>query len=185
MCRLLGTDVENARSRELASVLLSMGGLGLRSTTRTREAAYWASWADCLFMVRNIHPVVVDRILDVLNRMDESESTRSAAALSHGLRPRPHDPEDREPGGFQHGWQHEAASRVECHFRDRNLMPRMAEHEMALLRSQSGPYAGMALSVTPASFFTRIDSTLFPFSSSGVSASRSRSRSVCADVAVP
>ena len=64
-----------------------------------------------------------------------------------GLRPRPHDPEDREPGGFQHGWQHEAASRVERHFRDRNLMPRLAEHEMALLRSQSGPYAGMALSV--------------------------------------
>ena len=67
----------------------------------------------------------------------------------------------REPGGFQHGWQHEAASRIERHFRDRNLMPRLAEHEMALLRSQSGPNAGMALSVAPASFLTRIDSALF------------------------
>ena len=121
VCRLLGTDVENARSRELASVPLSLGGLGLRSATRTREAACWASWADCLFMVRNRHPVGVDRILDVLKSMDELESTRSAAvaahhlagvegfevssweALSHGLRPRPHDPEDRVPGGFQHG----------------------------------------------------------------------------------
>ena len=100
MCRLLGTDIENARSRELASVPLSLRGLGLRSATRTREAACWASWADCLFMVRNRHPVVVDRI-----RMDELECTRSAAvaahhlagvegfevhsweALSHGLRP--------------------------------------------------------------------------------------------------
>ena len=62
-------------------------------------------------MVRNRHPVVVDRILDALNRMDALESTRSAAvaaqhlagvegfempsweALSHGLRPRPRDPE--------------------------------------------------------------------------------------------
>ena len=173
LCKLLG------RSCELASVPLSLGGLGLRSATRTREAAYWASWADCLFMVRKRHPVVADRILDALNNMDDVESTRSAAvaahhlsgvegfevpsweALSHGLRPRPHDPEDREPGGFQHGWQHEAASRVERHFRDRNLMTRLAEHEMALLRSQSGPYAGMALSVAPASFLTRIAPALF------------------------
>ena len=163
----------------LPAVPLSLGWLGLRSATRTREAAYWASGADCLFMVRNRHPVVVHRILDALNRMDALESTRSAAvaahhlagvegfevpsweALSHGLGPLPRDPEDREPGGFQHGWQHEAASRVERHFRDRNLMPRLAEHEMALLRSQSGPYAGMALSVAPASFLTRIDSALF------------------------
>ena len=126
MCRLLGTDIENARSRELASVPLSLGGLGLRSATRTREAANWASWADCLFMVRNKHPVVADRIL--MLRMDDFECTRSAAvaahhlagvegfevasweALSHGLRPQPRDLEDRE---FQHGWQHEAASRVE------------------------------------------------------------------------
>ena len=63
VCRLLGSDVENARSRELASVPLSLGGLGLRSSTRTREAAYRPSWADCLFMVRNRHPVVVERTL--------------------------------------------------------------------------------------------------------------------------
>ena len=56
VCRLLGTDVENARSRELASFPLSFLGLGLRSATRTREAACWASWADCLFMVTNRHP---------------------------------------------------------------------------------------------------------------------------------
>ena len=75
MCRLLGTDIENARSRELASVPLLLGGLGLRSATLTREAAYWVSWADCLFMVRNRHPVVADRILDGLNCMDELGSS--------------------------------------------------------------------------------------------------------------
>ena len=82
MCRLLGTDIENTRSRELASVPLSLGGLGLRSATRTREAAYWTSFADCLFMVRNRHPVMVDRILDALNCMDALESTRSAAVAA-------------------------------------------------------------------------------------------------------
>ena len=62
-------------------------------------------------------------------------------------------------------------------------MPRLAEHEMALLRSQSGPYAGMALSVAPASFLTRIDSALFRVLL--LRRLRPRSRSVCADVAVP
>ena len=114
-----------------------------------------------------------------LVHMDELESTRSAAvaahhlagvegfevpsweALSHGLRPRPHDLEDREPGGFHHGWQHEAASRVERHFRDRNLMSRLAEHEMALLQSQSGPKGRDGALSCPASFLTRIDFALF------------------------
>ena len=141
------------------------------------------------------------RILDALNNMDDVESTRSAAvaayhlsgvegfevpsweALSHGLRPPSHVPEDREPGGFQHGWQHEAVSRVERHFRDRILMTRLAEHEMALLRSQSGPYAGMALSVAPASFLTRIAPALFRVLL--LRRLHYLSRSACAHVAVP
>ena len=99
--------------------------------------------------------------------------------FSHGLRPRPHDPEDREPGRFQHGGQHEAASRVERHFRDRNLMPRLADSgrradPMQGWRSQLHPRVS-SLALTP---------FCFAFSSCGVSASRSRSRSVCADVAV-
>ena len=56
--------------------------------------------------------------------------------------------------------EHEAASRVERQFRSR-LMERMAEHEQALLRSQSGPMVGMALTASPSSFSTRIDPHLF------------------------
>ena len=67
-------------------------------------------------------------------------------ALLEGARPPPRDPEDHEPGGTRGGWQHEAASRVERNFRDRRLMPVMSRSEQALLRSQSGPFAGMALS---------------------------------------
>ena len=80
-------------------------------------------------------------------------------ALANGLRPPTHDADEFEPGA-KRGWQHGAASRVERQFRIR-LMERMAEHEQALLRSQSGPMAGMALTASPSSFSTRIDPHLF------------------------
>ena len=72
-----------------------------------------------------------------------------------------HDLDDQEPGVVRHRWQHEAASRVERDIRERRLMPRLADHESALLRSQSGPFAGLAFCTAPASFLTRIDSHLF------------------------
>ena len=81
--------------------------------------------------------------------------------LANGARPPCHDLDDQEPGVVRHGWQHEAASRVERDVRERRLMPRLADHERALLRSQSGPFAGMAFCAAPASFLTRIGSHLF------------------------
>ena len=66
-----------------------------------------------------------------------------------------------DPGGWRTGWQHEAASRVERYFRDTSLMPRLNDTEMALLRSQSGPLSGAALSTAPTCFHTRIESHLF------------------------
>ena len=39
-------------SDETVSLPLSKGGLGLRSAVRSRVAAHWASWADCLPMVQ-------------------------------------------------------------------------------------------------------------------------------------
>ena len=177
LCRLLGTDVQNARSQEVASVPLSMGGLGFPSATRTRQAACWASWAGSLSMIKQRHPTVAERILVALHNVEGPESTRSAAivahqsagvegfevpsweALSDGLRP--HEPEDHEPGDVKHGWQREAASRVERQFLERDLMVRLTAPEQALMRSQSGPYVGMAFFVAPANFLTRIDPALF------------------------
>ena len=104
------------------------------------------------------------------------ESTRSAAIIAHQLAGvegfevpwealsdglRRHEPEDHEPGDVKHGWQHEAASRVERQFFERDLMVRLIAPEQALMRSQSGPYAGMALSAALANFLTRIDPALF------------------------
>ena len=43
-----------------AALPLFQGGLGLTSATRIREGAHWATWADCLKMVRQRHPAVAD-----------------------------------------------------------------------------------------------------------------------------
>ena len=83
------------------------------------------------------------------------------ADLASGARPPLRNVEDFEPGGHRTGWQHEAAARVERQHRERNLMLQSSEREQALLRSQSGPAAGMSLSAVPSSFLTRIESQLF------------------------
>ena len=46
-------DMVSASAKETASLPLSMGGLGLRSAFRSRQAAHWASWCDCLEMIRD------------------------------------------------------------------------------------------------------------------------------------
>ena len=59
-CSILQLPVDQCDEvvRHTASLPLVLGGLGLRSAERTRFAALWASWADCLPMVYARHPVV-------------------------------------------------------------------------------------------------------------------------------
>ena len=180
LCRLVNVNTDTAEAKVIASIPLSLGGLGLRSATRTRHSAFWASWVGSLSMIKERHFVVTDWIVGSLTRARPAgPCLRSAAIAAHqlrsvegfetpsweafadGLRPPSHDPEDIEPGGVRHGWQHEAASRVERHHRDRVFMPTLADPEKALLRSQSCPYSGVALSVAPINFLTRIDASLF------------------------
>ena len=75
-------------------------------------------------------------------------------ALADGQRP-----PLREPGDFRHGWQHEASSRVRQH--REILLPQLTDSERAMLRSQSGPLAGVPFSTTPSNFLSRIDSHFF------------------------
>ena len=56
--------------RDRASLSLSSGGLGLRSATRGRDCAFWASWADALPTIRKRHPAVADQICVALQRGD-------------------------------------------------------------------------------------------------------------------
>ena len=180
LCRLLNVNPDNNSAKVTAGIPLCLGGLGLRSATRTRHSAFWASWADSLSMIKARHPVVAERIIGSLNNARpagpcirsavlaafqlmgiEGFEVPSWEALADGLRTNSREPEDTEPGGFKHGWQHEAASRVERHHRDHMVMPTWADHEKGLMRSQSGPFAGVALSVAPINFLTRIDPSLF------------------------
>ena len=123
---------------------LSLGGLGLRSALRTSKAAYWASWADCLAMISERHPEVAPPLMvdELEGALGTSclEAVASVAreltgvcdfdpptwhALAPGVRPASREPEDCEPGCSRDGWQHEAASRVESHFRDSDVFTRV------------------------------------------------------------
>ena len=61
--RVISTTDEADRTKWGATLPFSLGGLGLGSAVRTREAAHWASWADSLEMIRNRHPSVAASIL--------------------------------------------------------------------------------------------------------------------------
>ena len=154
-------DVE---TRDSATLPMSLGGLGIRSAVRTCKAAHWASWADCLPMILERHPLVANIMVEQLEhpRSPCFEAVHSAVRdltgvggfvppswreLAMGARPR--EPEDFKPGSSRDGWQHEAASRVEESFRETNLFPRLGAARKALMRSQGGPGAGLALSTCP------------------------------------
>ena len=165
-------------TRATASLPLSLGGLGLRTAQRSREAAYWASWSDTLPMIHARHPVVANLLVRHLDGDSWSPSLRAASQaateldgldgfdvpswsdVAGGLRLPDRDLEDHEPGGSRKGWPHEASSKVEKDFRE-SLFTTMPPSDRALVRSQSGPGAGVAFSAFPSSMLTRIEAPLF------------------------
>ena len=60
MPQILHIDPAAVHTRQVATLPLSLGGLGLRSAIRTKQSAYWASWADSLGMLHNRHSNVAD-----------------------------------------------------------------------------------------------------------------------------
>ena len=61
---ILGATLDtNPTVRDIATMPLSLGGMGLRNAARMSPAAFWASWADCLSMVRERHPEIATMIL--------------------------------------------------------------------------------------------------------------------------
>ena len=120
-----GEVMEQNFAREIATLAMRMGGLGLRSATRCASAAYWASWADALAMIsqrnRGVANLVVRtmegelpcpqggclaEVLDASTRLDREGFwwRPSWQELRDGKRP----PENTtgEPGEWQHGWQY-------------------------------------------------------------------------------
>ena len=75
----LNFTTKDSGTRATASLPLSLGGLGLRSAQRTREAAYWASWSDTLPMIHARHPVVANLLVRHLDGDSWSPSLRAAS----------------------------------------------------------------------------------------------------------
>ena len=164
---------------EVASVPQCLGGLGLRSEARTAPAAYWASWADSVGMFRQRHRDVAASVAAALtdppthaHHLQGAADSRGFlhsvgfetaewAALADGLRPTHPSFHDIEPGVPTHGWQFFAARAIEEHFVSSSIVPRLSPTESALLRSQSGPMAGLPFSVVPSSSFARFCPQLF------------------------
>ena len=176
---ILGSSVDlDPTTRDICSLPLSLGGIGLRNAERTSPPAYWASWADCLAMLRARHPDVAALCVRQMQNPRGPPSLVAAQMaagqlsgvagfqvpswddLAHGLRPPELEPDDFEPGGCRGGWQHEGSIRVERQHRA-SVMVRLTDSERAMLRSQSGPLAGVPFSTPPANFLSRIDSHLF------------------------
>ena len=161
-----------------AGMSLANGGLGLRSASRDKVSAYWASWADALPTIRERHPVIADQLCVALQRGDGGPHVVAVAHcrellitsgfdcpewgdVARGLQPGQVALEDPMLGIARRGWQRGAALHVEEQFRTVVVWPRLHPSEQALLRSQSGPSAGVPFSCVPSSAATRFESQEF------------------------
>ena len=102
---------------EVGSLPLCMRGLGLRSALRTAHAPHWASWADCLQVIKERRGVVVRTLVAASMTLQRTQSTMAlgtthingrlwlmVSALAHRASGSFHH------GMFDHGWQFSAAS---------------------------------------------------------------------------
>jgi hypothetical protein len=168
-----------ARAGMVAQLPFKLGGLGLRSATRLAQAAYWASWADCLPMIQQRHPPIARSVAAALDlpmgaeaRADCLQEVRvaRAALLREGFAAcpsaqgllagaRPPQPESTEPGEWSHGWQFWAAQARDTFAREQLMASQGGDPTFrALLRSQSGRGAGRVFTVLPTSLATTLSS---------------------------
>ena len=104
---------------DVASLPLTLGGLGVGGNSKIRHAAHWGSWANCLEMIKQRHPGSVGEIMNGMavglghimvvgesgTRLREmGVSIPPWEALAEGLRPQTGDAE-RRPCQVSHGWQ--------------------------------------------------------------------------------
>ena len=181
------TGGRGRRARGRSTLPGRLGGLGLREAQRTSPAAYWASWADALEVIRQRRPNEAAVLLADLESTEGARAqclreVQAAADLLDregfeqagvGARPswrqlfegaRPPAQEDRretEPGEWIHGWQFYASSTRETFYREHHLMPAMSRAARATLRSQSGPQAAAWLTAVPTSPATTLSPVLF------------------------
>ena len=172
LCSILQLPVDQCDEgvRHTAALPLVLGGLGLRNAEAHQVRRFLGELGR--------HPDVAIQLTLHLEGLPDTPCLSEVAAipvtlsgvglevptwreLMLGARAPPREPDDHEPGSQRAGWQHEAASRVDRHFRDDVLFAALPSSMRALIRSQAGPMGGMALSATPTSMLTRIEPHLF------------------------
>ena len=84
LCGLLD-NAGTQQMRDRASISLPNGGLGIRSATRDRDSAFWASWADALPTIRERHPSVADHFCVAFQRRDGGFHMSEAASCRERL----------------------------------------------------------------------------------------------------
>ena len=157
---------EHDQARQVATLPMRQGGLGLRSASRGAEAAYWASRVDGLPMISERNPAVAEHVEHTMTQEVHHEGCLAElhnacgtldregfwwrptwSELRHGKRP----PESTssEPGEWKHGWQFWASSVSDTHFRKNSVLPRCTATRQAHLRSHSGHNAGVELACAP------------------------------------
>ena len=134
-----GSEEQKRRAHMIASLLLRLGGHGLRSAVRVSSGAFWVSCSDAMHMVADRLPTVAHQILRSLDTDAPGgclEELQEAARTldQHGFVDRPtweqlrfgaRPPRvDAERGEWQHGWQYHASSASEHHFRETVLQTR-------------------------------------------------------------
>ena len=161
---LPGTEEQISTARDITTLPMRLGGLGLRSAGRIAPGAYWASWADALPVLRDRLPAATEEILAHL--IGEPEGCLRELQTASGIldregfvgRPswqelragaRPPPPLTADPGEWEHGWQCYASSASEHHFRETVVLARSCPGDQAHLRSHSGPGSGAVLHGSP------------------------------------
>ena len=141
----------------------------MSSARRVRVAAHWASWADCIQMVRRRHPAIAERwiqgVEDVTpcfravrtcqqRLVDAGLEIPTWTELSESPPVLVSDPEPNQP---KVGWQQTATRQTEHKFIQEDVLPGWDDPHRALLRSQHGPLASAPFTALPTSRVTRID----------------------------
>ena len=152
MERLLGGFTgggdQQVRARQIASLPMRLGGLGMRSAGRMSQAAYWASWADALNMIHQRLPQLAEQFVTALSGVPLGEGClgelqNAATSLDHqGFVNRPTWTELRlgkRPPVADCGWQFHASSSSEHFFRETVVLAQSCAADQANLRSHSGP----------------------------------------------
>ena len=166
------------KAKRIAILRCINGGLGLRSATRTAQAAFWAAWADALPMLHSRVPqhaykwsealefaqanVAHAEFLNQLpSGLKEAELARRQLVaegyrdcptwedIRAGVLPKNPDPKDRAPGEWGRGWQFFASRVRDQHFLEFEVRPHLSPTEQALLLSQGGPFASQFLQTLP------------------------------------